>query len=367
MSRKILATEDNEAAGGRRAEERPGKGDEQESLQKFNKLFCRNPALMAVSEQENGTFTEVNDAFLTTIGYSREEVIGNTSAALGLFVDPEEQRKAVHQLRTTGKLVNCELKVRCKNGRVLDGIFSGEILECQGKKSFLTVMVDITERRNAEEKLKNSLHEKEILLHEIHHRVKNNLQTVSSLLSLKIAQIQEPRSREVLIQMKNRIKSMALVHEKLYTSRELAHVELDSLIRSMVQDLIIAYGSNDTMVEMEIEKVSVNLEKATPVSLILNELVSNALDHAFPVRGAGTLKIGLHKNAENEVVLSVGDNGKGLPDDFDFSRVTTLGLTLVKELVHQLDGSMELCRENGTTFRIKFQAHDTAPAPLAGA
>ncbi|MGV8123422.1 MAG: PAS domain S-box protein [Candidatus Xenobiia bacterium LiM19] len=127
---------------------------EQEALQKFNKLFSRNPSLMAVNSQADGRFIDINDAFLHTLGYSREEVIGRTSTELGLFIQPEMQKKAQEQISGTGRLVDHELKVRCRDGRVLDGIFCGETIENHSIKSFLTVMVDITERKKTEEALK---------------------------------------------------------------------------------------------------------------------------------------------------------------------------------------------------------------------
>jgi PAS domain S-box-containing protein len=328
---------------------------EQEALQKFNKLFSRNPSLMAVNDQEDGTFTDINDAFLDTLGYSREEVVGKTSAELDLFIQPEEQLKAQKQLMTTGKIVDCELKVKCKNGKILDGIFYGEILESQGKKSFLTVMLDITERRQAEEKIKASLNEKEILLREIHHRVKNNLQAVSSLLSLQAGQFHEPKQKSAYNQLRNRIKSMALVHEKLYTSKDMAYIEFGDHIRSIVKELVLAYGNDEMKVNVKADKITIDLEKAVPLSLILNELVTNALIHAFPGRNAGTLQITFRAAGNGNVELMVRDDGKGLPEDIDFGNMHTLGLALIDALVQQINGKMEISREKGTTFTIRFE------------
>jgi PAS domain S-box-containing protein len=331
---------------------------EQEALQKFEKLFSRNPALMAVSEQKSGRFTDVNYAFLDILGYSYEEVIGKTSADLGLFENPEEQYKLKHQLRTTGRIVNCELKVRCKSGKILDGMFSGEILESHGEKSFLTVMVDMTGRRHAEEKLRNSLQEKEILLKEIHHRVKNNLQAISSLMSLKMNHFKEPQLREAFLQMKNRIRSMAMVHEKLYTSQDIALIDFGDHIKSIANELFIAYGNDAITLEVEADRVLVELEKAVPLSLILNELVSNALIHAFPGPGTGMLQIHLKKSGNEAIALIIRDNGKGFPDNVDLSETSTLGLTLINALIHQIDATIELSKDNGTTFTIKFDTAD---------
>jgi PAS domain S-box-containing protein len=333
---------------------------EQEALEKFNRLFSRNPFLMATSSLEDGRFTDINDSFLHTLGYSREEIIGRTSDEMALFIQPEELLKTKRQLRTTGGIVDYEMKVKCKDGKVLDGLFSGEIIESQGEKCYLTVMIDITERKQAQEKIKSSLKEKEILLKEIHHRVKNNLQAISSLLSLQAGKFQEIQLHEAFNQMKNRIKSIALVHEKLYSSHNLAHIEFAEQIRCIVHELVLAYGSDETKVEMEMDTIDIELEKAVPLSLILNELVSNALIHGFPDRSPGTLQISLHAADKHAVTLMIRDNGKGFPESIDFNDSSSLGLTLINALVHQIDGSIELNKEKGTTFTIKFNTGENS-------
>jgi len=254
-----------------------------------------------------------------------------------------------------------EYRIRKKNGEYHWIHSNGKVVEWDDDGKPLRLIgnhTDISERKLSEEKIRASLEEKEILLKEIHHRVKNNLQAISSLLSLQMNQFKEPRLREAFIQMKNRIRSMAMVHEKLYTSHDIAHINFGNHIKSIANELISAYGNDDIILEVEADNVPVELEKAVPLSLILNELVSNALVHAFPGRSAGTLQIYLHKVGNDDIILVIRDNGKGFPDNVDLRESSTLGLTLINALVSQIDGTIEMSKENGTTFTIKFKVSD---------
>jgi two-component sensor histidine kinase len=201
-----------------------------------------------------------------------------------------------------------------------------------------------------------SLQEKEVLLKEIHHRVKNNLQIISSLLNLQSGHIDDPQATEVFQDSQHRVRSMALVHEKLYQSQDLAWVGFAEYIRNLATYLFRAYSASATGVTLDIQAddVFLTIDTAVPCGLILNELISNALKHAFPDGQAGEIHVELHAHGYRQVTLSVADTGIGLPNDLDLNTTTSLGLQLVHTLVDQLNGHIELNGIRGTEFNITF-------------
>ncbi|MGD2249156.1 MAG: histidine kinase N-terminal 7TM domain-containing protein [Candidatus Methanofastidiosia archaeon] len=222
--------------------------------------------------------------------------------------------------------------------------------------SQIIVLRDITERKKVEEKIKSSLKEKEVLLREIHHRVKNNLQIVSSLLNLQSQYIKDKEYTNMINESQNRIRSMALIHEKLYQSEELARINADEYIKTLVKELFRSYAVNTNWVTptMDIEDIPLSVDTAIPLGLIINELVSNSLKHAFPHK-KGEIKVIFH-SSNGDMCLSVIDDGIGLPGNINFKTTKTLGLRLVTILAKdQLDGDIELNRAKGTAFHITFK------------
>lgn len=218
-------------------------------------------------------------------------------------------------------------------------------------------ILDITERKQAEEQIKASLEEKVVMLKEIHHRVKNNLQVISSLLKLQAGYIKDERSLEVFKESQNRVRAMALVHEKLYQSEDLARTNFVEYVRSLVNDLFRSYAVNPRLVTALIEieaTVRLSIDTAIPCGLIINELVSNSLKYAFTTGQAGYVRISLSLEAPNLYVLLVEDNGCGLPPELNFHQTKTLGLQLVCNLAKQLYGAIEVERQSGTAFKISF-------------
>jgi two-component sensor histidine kinase len=215
---------------------------------------------------------------------------------------------------------------------------------------------EIVERVRAEEQIKASLKEKEVLLKEIHHRVKNNLQIVSSLLRLQSQQIKDQPALDVLKESQNRIRSMALIHERLYRSQDLASIDFAVYIRDLASHLIRSYRARPGPVELQIDAQDVYLaiDTAIPCGLITNELISNALKHAFPNRSSGEIHIKMEVADTHQFTLIIGDNGIGLPKDVDFRNTESLGMQLINTLVNQLDGSIELRTDEGTEFKITF-------------
>jgi PAS domain S-box-containing protein len=228
----------------------------------------------------------------------------------------------------------------------------------QNELVFNGIVHDITERKEAEEKIRASLKEKEVLLKEIHHRVKNNLQIISSLLSLQSARTEHPEAVSVLRESRNRIRSMALIHERLYQSPNLASVDMLKYTTNLVSDLQRSYRPKDSSVRLTVtvEDIPLGITEAIPCGLIINELVSNGLKHAFPKGREGELTIQLQRGSANQITLTVSDNGIGLPESVDFRNSPSLGLTLINSLVEQLNGTIELDRRGGTVFTITFKA-----------
>jgi len=225
------------------------------------------------------------------------------------------------------------------------------------KPAFLATTLDITKRKKAEEKVKASLAEKEALLKEIHHRVKNNMQVISSLLSLQSKSISDKKVRELFKESQNRIRTMSLVHETLYRTQNFAQINLSIYIKEIAGRVFRAYSKDTTRIGLEIdtEEVSLSVDRALPIGLVINELVSNSLKHAFPDKDQKKceLKIAMRHSANGEIELKVFDNGVGLPEEVDFHTTKSMGLYLVNILTKkQLHGDILLDRSQGTQFTI---------------
>ncbi len=240
------------------------------------------------------------------------------------------------------------------------------------------ILEDVTDRLNAEVRLKESLREKEVLLKEIHHRVKNNLQIISSLLSLQSEHIVNDYDQKIFLDSQSRIKSMAMVHEQLYQSSDLSSINIENYITSLVGSLFNSFNIDRKSIRfiLDVENIMFGVNTAIPLGLLINEFLTNSLKHAFPCIYKGQVSLTdyppvLSKNAgitgdyctislnlrliEGKYILMVADNGVGLPRDLNFRETSTLGFQLVNSLVEQLDGVIRLDRSQGTKFIIEFK------------
>ena len=220
----------------------------------------------------------------------------------------------------------------------------------------LLAMQDITERKQVEvDRIKASLREKEVLLKEVHHRVKNNLQIISSLLRLQSETQKNKPPRDVFKESQNRIRSMALIHEKLYHSQDLSKIDFSEYVRNLASNLFLSYDVDMQRIKLEVnvDEVSWDVGTAIPCGLIINELISNSLKHAFPENREGQIRIELRKEQE-KFLLIVADNGVGFPKDMDFHQSKSLGVQLVNMLTEQLNGTIDLHSDGKTEFRILF-------------
>jgi two-component sensor histidine kinase len=221
-----------------------------------------------------------------------------------------------------------------------------------GRDEALIMVRNVTERREAEDARK-----KEVLLKEIHHRVKNNLQVISSLLYLQSKRVDDQRLVEMFNESSNRIKSMSLIHQKLYQSQNAATIDFAEYIHDLTDALFNSYGARRDVVRLtlRIDGTILNVDTAIPCGLIVNELVSNSLKYAFPDGKQGQIHVSMRKDGNDRFTLVVGDTGVGLPKGFDYQESPSLGLKLVHTLVDQLGGTVEIDRQGGTQFRITFR------------
>jgi PAS domain S-box-containing protein len=305
-----------------------------------------------------GTITWAG-AIQQVTGFSAAEFGSVTIRGWEEMVHEEDRAQVVRELElsvASGRPYRIDYRFRHKSGLYIDVYDNGIFLLDKNGKSvrMLGTMTDITERRRAEAQIAASLKEKEVLLKEIHHRVKNNLQVISSLLNLQAANVVDGKTLEQLRESQNRIRSMALIHERLYQSGNLARIDFGEYVRSLVGFLARSYSMSTVRVVVNVQSIDLPVNTAIPCGLIINELVSNALKYAFPGGREGEVNIDLVVKPDGSGVLSVRDDGIGLPAELVPQKTTTLGLQLVNTLTKQLNGSIEMMRGNGTTFSITF-------------
>ncbi len=252
-----------------------------------------------------------------------------------------------------------EREYQRKDGSVFWGNLSKtRILNEDGSlKGLIGVITDISDSKKDSEALKDSLKEKDSLLREIHHRVKNNMQIISSLLNLQMQHEDLDETLNVLKESQGRVKTMAMIHEKLYQSPSFTDINFKEYLERLVFDIFYSYGIKTGTIAavLDIEDILLNIETAIPLGLIVNELVTNSVKYAFPIN-EGTISIKLRSQPkENKMELNISDDGIGLPEDLDFKNTDSLGLQLVNSLVDQLEGKIDLDRKKGTEFKITFK------------
>ncbi len=294
----------------------------------------------------------------------KDSVIRRTEAIDQIHPDDrdrvESEFSAAYDPNGTRKVAS-EYRIQWDNGEVrwvsvrAKSYFANES-SSRAPDQFIGAVRDVTDTRIYDERIQASLREKEAMLKEIHHRVKNNLQIVTSLLSLQSAGKLSPDSIDVLEESKNRIRSMALVHESLYSTEDLGHINIVSYLDQLCSYLFRSFGIDPSVIQLElkIDDVVLNLERAIPFGLIVNELLSNCLKYAFPDGRTGVVLVQFCAAQDDCFALTVSDNGVGLPDTFDLSQLNSLGLKLVGDLTSQLSGTLTISRLNGTEIRMTF-------------
>ncbi len=251
-----------------------------------------------------------------------------------------------------------EIRARRKNGSEFPAEASISKVSVDGRTMFTVILRDVSDRVAAEDLIRTSLREKEALLKEIHHRVKNNLQVVSSLLGLQSRVVSEDSTRRMFQESQNRIHSMALLHESLYQSNNLSRIDFPEYIRQLAAHLFHSYGVPADRIHLrtDLDRLYLNLDAAVPCGLIINELISNSLKYAFPDGRTGEVRVELREQPDHMARLVVADNGVGLRSDIDWETARSLGLRLVRTLADQLGAKLEVQSRGGTQIQLTFSA-----------
>ncbi len=447
---------------------------EEDAKQRFEHLFRNNPAPMALTAMPERVFIDVNDKFLKLFGYTKDELIGKTSADVNLFPNTNPVNIALNKLSKDGNFNDMEIQAIGKDGIIHDGLFSGEIIYSRGKQYLLTVMIDITERKQierelhiktseldryftssldllciantagqfvrlnpewesvlgypidelqgskfidyvhpndvavtlealsalamqkevtsfenryrckdgsykwiewrskpegdtiyaaardvtfrktAEEKIRNLLKEKELLLQEVHHRIKNNMSTIYSLLILQSDTQKNSYVREVLNDAASRVHSMGLLYDKLYRSEFIGDVKIKEYFPVLINEIVNLFPQKEKVkINTQIDDIVLNVKTLSSLGIIINELITNSMKYAFNNRNEGLIDFTLTEN-HNRIKMTVEDNGSSLPDSFSLEDSSGFGIQLVKILVHQLSGTISFKQDKGACFIIEF-------------
>lgn len=318
-----------------------------ESEEKYRQIFENaNDAIYLFELDERGLpgrILEVNEVACRRLGYTREEYLSMDPAALDAPETDVDIPESMDHLRGRGH-EQIELVHLARDGTRIPVEVSSHLFTVNGKTRHLSIVRDIRERKQAEQRMRDSLREKEVLLKEIHHRVKNNLQLVSSLISLESRDIGE----RAAVDLQARVRALALVHEVLYSVEDLSTSRFDEYLTTLVGELQLIYDTGSMRLELALEPRMLPIDTAITLGLLVNEVVSNAFKHAHPDGKAGLLQIEL--SGDSGTLVRVADDGVGLPETARAGE--SIGLLLIDELSSQLNATVEVSREGGTTYSI---------------
>ncbi|WP_281773996.1 PAS domain S-box protein [Methanobacterium formicicum] len=338
----------------------------QDSEEKYHTLFESNPTYTILVSLE-GSILDVNSAASEFAGISSQELIGKNFPELQIFPNEEDikfqRSKFLRALQGETikpfqyQLIDYKGNYSWVESQLVPIKKDGEI------NSILVISKDITERKKAMDGLERMVDEKNILIKEIHHRVKNNMQIISSLLNLQSQHLKadEQFAVSILKESQNRVKSMAMIHENLYQSKDFTHIKFEDYITRLVYELFYSYSGDADKIRLvvDVDDVNLNMETAVPCGLIVSELFTNSVKYAFPEGREGEIRVSLKqepgKDDAREFILTVSDDGVGFPPDLDYRNTETLGLELVNSLTCQIDGNISLDLTQGTKFTVKFK------------
>ena len=305
---------------------------------------------------------DINNIAAEIIGAPRDKVIGHE---FDRFIYPADNEE--NPVKDLGqKINNSENLILTADGRAIPVLKTVTSLKLGGRDCLVKSFVDIRKHKEYEARLQRSLKEKEMLLREIHHRVKNNLLAVSCLLNSQAAYVQDEFSKKAFLDSQNRILSMAIIHEKLYQLDDFSRIDFETYVKTLMEHLFKSYAASPghLSVEIRMADIKLNVDTAIPCGLIITELATNSLKHAFPNGEEGMIRIQMTELNPGMFALTVSDDGVGIPDSEDLENSGSLGMILVRSMIQQLSGTISLNREDGTTFAFEFPEYFEAGSEL---
>ncbi len=329
----------------------------EESENYYKALLEATPDMVVITDTA-GYITYASESAARFLGYNTSgELVGKNNQELFASEDLEKIRQVGSLINEYGSLGPIIASVVKKTGEKRTVEINSSQVRISGQPvAYIGIMRDITERLNLETELRQALIDKELLVREVHHRVKNNLQLIQSLLRLQAQYHDSPEVRTALKDTLGRIRSIALIYENLLRSSSLDRIHLDRYLDGIISHAISLnrLDGKEIQVITNLDEVQVNLAAAHPCGLIVSELISNSLKHAFNGRKEGTIRVSLEKVNGRQVALTVADDGIGLPENFDPKNSTSFGWQIINDLVKQLKGTMSCKSENGTEVRVTF-------------
>lgn len=335
----------------------------QDSEVQYRRLFEAAKDGILILDADTGAVLDVNPFLVEMLGYSHKDFLGKRIWEIGFFRDVVANQANFMRLQQQDYIRYEDLPLETAAGQRKDVEFVSNVYQVDHRRVIQCNIRDITERKQAQDALQELLREKESLLKEVHHRVKNNLQVMSSLVRIQAGQVENPTAQATLQDMQNRIGAMALLHETLYQSGNFARVDLGEYLRAICSQLQRSLMADSERIQLCLDAASVDLDvhQAIPCGLIVNELVSNCLKHAFPDGRAGEVRVEVQSaDGGTAMCLKVADNGVGLPADFNLGQLRSLGLQLVSDLIGQIEGRLEIGRGPGTVFEVVFASHTSS-------
>ncbi|HPF07341.1 MAG TPA: histidine kinase dimerization/phosphoacceptor domain -containing protein [Spirochaetota bacterium] len=326
----------------------------QNEKESFEHIFYSSPDATVISRYDDRIIVNVNEGFTSLFGFTADEAIGKTSIELNIWSSLDDRTNITGKLDLRGFCRDYEAVMNNKNGKKINVIISAKKIRLLGVPHILIITHDITERKQSEEKIKTLLAEKELILKEVHHRIKNNMSNIKGLLYLQAETLTDAAAIAALNDAQRRIESMMLLYDKLYRSDGFQELPVNEYLPVLVAEIISNFSNRDIVkIENMIDDFVIDTETLFALGIIINEIITNIMKYAFTGRESGVITI-IASSIDSRHTIVIGDNGSGMPEEIDFSSSSSFGLQLINTLVKQIKGTIRMERSEGTRFIIDF-------------